>query len=127
MSPSALHHVELWVADLGAARSQWGWLCGRLGWVVREHWPDGSSWGNGGTYLVVTTPPAIVDGEHDRRRSGMNHLAFTADAATVDAIAGGGGGWTALYADKFPHAGGAEHYAAYLENDAGFKVEIVAR
>ncbi|EQD64343.1 Glyoxalase, partial [mine drainage metagenome] len=32
-----------------------------------------------------------------------------------------------LFEDRHPHAGGPNHYAAYLENDDGFEVELVAR
>jgi hypothetical protein len=28
----SLHHVELWVPDLGRAVREWGWLLGRLGY-----------------------------------------------------------------------------------------------
>jgi hypothetical protein len=35
-------------------------------------------------------------------------------------------GWTPLYQDRYPHAGGAGHYAGWLENAAGFKAEVVA-
>ncbi len=35
-------------------------------------------------------------------------------------------GWTPLYHDRYPHAGGPDHYAGWLENTAGFKVEIVS-
>ena len=35
-------------------------------------------------------------------------------------------GWTLMFADRHPHAGGPDHYAAYLENDDGFEVELVA-
>ena len=52
-SPGALHHLEIWVADLPAA-------------------------------LVAPVP------------------------------------------DRHPHAGGPEHYAAYLENGDGFEVDLVA-
>jgi hypothetical protein len=31
-----------------------------------------------------------------------------------------------MFADRYPHAGGSEHYAAYLEDAAGFEVELVA-
>ena len=40
--------------------------------------------------------------------------------------AGPGHGWTPLFADRYPWAGGPEHYAAYLENTDGFEVELVA-
>jgi hypothetical protein len=35
-------------------------------------------------------------------------------------------GWTLMFADAHPHAGGPNHYAAYLENPDGFEVELVA-
>lgn len=37
-------------------------------------------------------------------------------------------GWTLMFADRHPHAGGGgeDHYAAYLENRDGFEVELVA-
>jgi hypothetical protein len=35
-------------------------------------------------------------------------------------------GWSPLYAERYPHAGGYQHYAGWLENAAGFKVEVVA-
>lgn len=35
-------------------------------------------------------------------------------------------GWHPLYTDRYPHAGGDRHYAGWLENAAGFKIEIVA-
>ena len=35
-------------------------------------------------------------------------------------------GWRLLFADRHPHAGGPEHYGAYLENEDGFEVELVA-
>ena len=35
-------------------------------------------------------------------------------------------GWQELLADVYPHAGGPEHYAAYLTDAAGFEVEVVA-
>ncbi|MGM1060002.1 hypothetical protein [Saccharothrix sp. Mg75] len=35
-------------------------------------------------------------------------------------------GWSPLFADAYPHAGGPDHYAGYLENTDGFEVELVA-
>lgn len=35
-------------------------------------------------------------------------------------------GWTLLFPERHPHAGGERHYAAYLENTDGFEVELVA-
>jgi hypothetical protein len=71
----------------------------------------------------------MVTDEHDRRRPGLNHLAFHAgDRARVDALAAAAPthGWTLLFADKHPHAGGPQTYAAYLANTDGYEVEVIA-
>jgi hypothetical protein len=65
----SLHHVELWVPELGRAVQEWGWLLGR-------------------------GRPAH--------------------------------GWTLLFPDRHPYAGGPEHYAAYLVSTDDFEVELVA-
>ena len=45
----------------------------------------------------------------------------------ADAVAEAPGyGWRPLFADRHPYAGGRQHYAAYLEDAAGFEVELVA-
>jgi catechol 2,3-dioxygenase-like lactoylglutathione lyase family enzyme len=124
-----LHHVEIWVADLEGARADWGWLLRRLGFSIESEWPEGESWSTGGVYLTVTTSPNLTDPKHDRRRAGVNHLAFKGGSADqVDAIMVDARwhSWRALYQDRFPHAGGPDHYAGWLENSAGFKAEVVA-
>ena len=132
MNPRAgsLHHVELWVPDLPRAIAEWGWLLGELGYAPFQDWPGGRSWRLGGTYLVVEQSPALSAPDHDRLRPGLNHLAFHAGTrAQVDALAadGPGRGWALLFGDRHPHAGGPDHYAAYLANSDGFEVELVAR
>ena len=70
-----------------------------------------------------------MPGVHDRRLPGLSHLAFHAsDRATVDRLCHSADerGWRQLYAERYPWAGGSEHYAAYLENDDRFKVDFVA-
>lgn len=126
----SLHHVEIWVADLESARTEWGWLLERLGYELVGEWAEGFSWGSvDGTYLTLTTSPNTVGTEHDRRRPGLNHLAFRGGARdNVDRIMveAQENGWRPLYHDRYPHAGGEAHYAGWLENSAGFKTEIVA-
>ena len=125
----SLHHVELWVPDLRRARQQWGWLLAELGYVQFQDWKHGRSWRLGGTYIVVEQSPALTASDHDRLRPGINHLAFHAGSrASVDALttAGPAHGWTLLFPDRHPHAGGKDHYAAYLTNSDGFEAELVA-
>lgn len=124
-----VHHIEIWVGDLDSARTSWGWLLVALGWSVDQEWNTGISWRCGDVYIVVTRPPAVSCDEHDRRRPGMNHIALHGGtSADVDLIVGRASthGWTELYADRYPHAGGPDHYAAYFEDEAGSKVEVVA-
>jgi len=125
-----LHHIELWVPDLGRAVDSWGWLLERLGCTPYQNWPDGRSWRQGETYVVVEESPALHGRDHDRLRPGLNHLAFHVPTrAQLDALVAEAPthGWTLLFPDRHPHAGGPELYAAYLENTDGFEVELVAR
>jgi len=126
---AGFHHVELWVANLAEARAQWGWLLGELGFVRESEWAEGESWSAGGAYLTLTTSSNLSGGTHDRRSPGVNHLAFTAGSPDrVDEIMARAAehGWRPLYHDRYPHAGGPDHYAGWLENAAGFKAEVVA-
>ncbi|WP_233549838.1 VOC family protein [Cellulomonas rhizosphaerae] len=94
-----------------------------------DSWPSGESWRLGEAYVVLEAGPDVLPGGHERRRPGVNHLAFHAGTREqVDEIvaAAGGHGWSLLFADRHPFAGGRLHYAAYLEDAAGFEVELVA-
>jgi catechol 2,3-dioxygenase-like lactoylglutathione lyase family enzyme len=94
-----------------------------------QDWEHGRSWQLGATYLVVGESPALTASGHDRLRPGMNHLAFHAGSRQhVDALAADGPahGPTLLFPETHPHAGGPDHYAAYISNTDGFEVELVA-
>ena len=115
------------VADHRAARGGWAWLLRRLGFTLDSERSEGQSWKASGAY--VTTSPNLTTKVHDRRSVGMNHLAFKAgQQSNVDAIMieASDHGWQPLYHDRYPHAGGDDYYARWLENDAGFKAEVVA-
>lgn len=122
-----LHHVELRTNDLESTSTAWGWLLGELGYELHQDWPRGRSWILGSTYLVLET--ATRAGHHDRRLPGLSHLAFHAgERERVDRLwkAAAAHGWTQLYEDRWPWAGGPDHYAAFLEDGERFKVELVA-
>lgn len=125
-----LHHIEIWTADLWSGVERWGWLLGELGWSPFQQWDYGRSWRCGGLYLVLEESPALLrDIPYDRMRPGLNHLAFRASSREqVDTMTAQASyyGWRLLFADRHPHAGGPEHYAAYLEDAEGFEVEVVA-
>jgi catechol 2,3-dioxygenase-like lactoylglutathione lyase family enzyme len=124
-----LHHVELWVPDLARATASIGWLLGALGYRSFQNWEAGRSWQHGATYIVIEESPAMTGRTHDRLRPGLNHLAFHAGTpAEVDKLvaAAASHGWTLLFPEAHPHAGGPGQYAGYLANDDGFEVELVA-
>lgn len=124
-----LHHVELWVPDLGRAVRSFGWLLDAMGYETYQEWAHGRSWRLGALYLVVEESADLVGDRHERCRPGLNHLAFQVEGReAVDALtaAAPGHGWRLMFGDRHPHAGGAQQYAAYLENEDGFEVELVA-
>ena len=124
-----LHHVEIWVEDITAAAREWGWLLDRLGYHLGDDWGHGQAWELGSLYVVVESGPDVEGGRHERKRAGVNHLAFHGGSrAEVDAVVADceSGGWSLMFADRHPHAGGPQHYAAYLESGEGFEVELVA-
>ncbi|MER6187197.1 VOC family protein [Streptomyces sp. NPDC001652] len=132
MSPPShgmLHHLELWVPDIHRAVASLGWLLEALGYALFQSWEGGRSWRLGATYLVIEHSSALTAEDHDRLRPGLNHLAFhVEDAATVEELVAdaAGHGWHLMFPERHPYAGGGQHYAAYLENDDGFEVELVA-
>lgn len=124
-----LHHIELWVPDLPRAIAEWGWLLGELGYATFQDWPHGRSWKLAATYVVLEQSPDLTAATHERRRPGLNHLAFHAgNRVRVDDLADRAldHGWTPLFAADYPYAGGPDHYAAYLASTDGYEVELVA-
>ncbi|MEP6697701.1 MAG: VOC family protein [Pseudonocardiales bacterium] len=130
MTIGSLHHVELWVPYVHEAAADWGWLLGALGYQPFQTWAAGRSWRLNSTYIVVEqSPDMTATTNYDRCRPGLNHLAFHAgDRARVDELTALAPvhGWTLMFPEKHPHAGGPDHYAAYLENADGYEVELVA-
>lgn len=124
-----LHHVEIWVADTGDGLESWRWLLHQLGWSRTATWPEGETWSADDVYLTFTGSPNLRGETYDRRRPGLNHLAFLGgtrgdvDRLMADAVRHG---WSPLYHDRYPNAGGPDHHAGWLENADGFKAEVVA-
>jgi DivIVA domain-containing protein len=128
---TGLHHLEIWIRDLDIATRSFGWLFERLGWTLFQVWDEGRSWQapGEGPYVVMERSPDLAWQAYDRKAPGLNHLALAVpERWMVDRIVSEAPtyGWQLMFADRHPHAGGAQHYAAYLENDEGFEVEVVA-
>lgn len=128
MSP-ALHHLSLWVEDPVVAGAEWEWLLGELGWLADLEGEGARSWAHpDGTLLFVERSSDQTGDPHDRLRPGLNHVALACEGrALLDRIRAESSahGWHEMYADRYPHAGGEDHTALYLENTEGFEAEVV--
>lgn len=126
---AAVHHIELWTQNLEQARGSWEWVLTQLGFSSYQQWQGGQSWqARDGSYIVLEQSPH-VSGAQERTSAGLNHLALICPSThKLDSLReqAAGHGWSELFAQRYPHAGGPEHYALYLENTEGFELEIVA-
>ncbi len=125
-----LHHVEIYVSDLQKSLVFWEWFLSQLGYTEFQKWPDGCSFRLEETYIVfVQTEARFLDTPFHRCRSGLNHLAFhAASREQVDEMTNEvrKRGYTILYEDRHPHAGGNNYYALFCEDPDRIKVELVA-
>jgi catechol 2,3-dioxygenase-like lactoylglutathione lyase family enzyme len=124
-----LHHLTLWVPDLGRAEESWDWLLGRLGYRRDPAVVDVLLFRHPGGFSVALEQSSdMVPGMlYSRFRPGLNHLAFRIDGETsvADLVAEASDhGWAAMSTDgAHAIAGGAD--VAYLEDRDGFEVELV--
>ena len=124
-----LHHLTLWVPDLGRAQVSWSWLLGELGYerdpsidrvILFRH--------ASGFAVALEQSSDMVPGMlYSRLRPGLNHVAFAVESgAALDRITSEAAehGWSTMPTDRHPIARAAQ--VAYLEDSDGFEVELVA-
>lgn len=125
-----LHHIEIYVSDLDKSARFWTPLVKHLGYEA-DPWSGGMNYVKSGhAYFCFLPAPAehLAAGYH-RKRVGLNHLAFQATSrALVDDIAAWvkSNGFSSLYDEQYPYAGGPNNYAFYCEDPDRIKVEVVA-
>ncbi|OIM22426.1 hypothetical protein ATX60_09615 [Oenococcus oeni] len=127
----AISHIEIYVSDLKASKRFWSWLLvSQFDYKVYQQWDKGISYILNGTYLVfVQTDQDKLVFDYNRTHIGLNHLAFHVDSKqAVDGIREKvqDNKYKELYAERYPFAGGPDHYALYFEDPDRIKVEIVA-
>jgi catechol 2,3-dioxygenase-like lactoylglutathione lyase family enzyme len=127
--PGVLHHLTLWVPDLDRAEPSWRWLLEELGYVLDRTLERVLVFRHGSGFAVaLEQSPDMVPGMlYSRLRPGVNHIAFRLESPSAldDIVAKASDhGWSLLPSDRHPIAGGAR--VAYLEDDDGFEVELVA-
>lgn len=124
-----LHHVEIYVDDLDATKTFWGWLLSHLGYSIYQEWDAGISYQKSNCYIVfVQTEERHRIPEYHRCRSGLNHLAFHASSELIDTIyiELKARGISILYEDRHPYAAGDDCYAVFFEDPMRIKVELCA-
>ena len=124
-----LHHLTLWVPDLGRAEPPWRWLLGELGYTFDRSLQRVLVFRHPSGFAVALEQSAdMVPGMlYSRLRPGVNHIAFNLEPPSLldDIVAKASDhGWSLLPTDRHPIAGGAR--VAYLEDTDGFEVELVA-
>ena len=130
MATGLLHHIEFYVSNLEHSLVFWAWLLEALGYQAYQTWELGQSWKLGDTYIVFVQADAdFMDPPYNRRRVGLNHLAFhAASRQQVDELTEAlrEKGVPILYSDRHPFAGGPDYYAVFFEDPDRIKVELVA-
>lgn len=126
-----LHHIEIYVSDLARSVDFWQWVLeDELGYSLYQKWEQGKSWKKDDHYIVfVQTEDKYQNIPYHRCATGLNHLAFLGRSrAHIDALykALQQKNINVLYTEKYPHAGGDDHYAVYFEDPDRIKVEIIA-
>lgn len=126
----ALHHLELYVSNLNESLLFWDWFLKELGYEEYQQWDKGKSYKLDCTYLVfVQVEEKYLHIPFHRKGVGLNHLAFhvdTKEEVNYFAKAVKEKGCILLYEDRYPYAGGSEHYALFFEDPNRIKVEVVA-
>lgn len=125
-----LHHIEINVSNLTKSAEFWGWLLTELKYEVFQKWESGISWKQENSYLVfVQTDDRFIDSGYHRGRIGLNHLAFHGESREhINELCSKlkEKEIPLLYEERFPFAGGPNHYAVFFEDPDRIKVEIVA-
>jgi catechol 2,3-dioxygenase-like lactoylglutathione lyase family enzyme len=130
MNP-VLHHVELYVGDLDRSCAFWTPFMNLLGYKP-EKWSGGMNYvrGEEETYFcLLPAPRAHAKAGYHRKRIGLNHLAFRGESLKhVDEVTQWvrSNGYTLLYEDRHPFAGGPNYYAVFFEDPDRIKLEVAA-
>lgn len=123
----SLHHIEIYVSDIEQTKAFWSWLSTeKFSYSISNEWQQGVSYKLGDTYIVfVQTEEKYKDISYNRKRTGLNHLAFHSSSKEfIDAVTEElkNRNVTILYDDKHPFA--ESYYAVFFEDPDRIKVEI---
>ena len=124
-----IHHIEIYVSNIRKSSEFWKDLLESLNYEKYQEWPEGISWKLGDTYLVfVQALDEFLDIPYDRRRTGLNHLAFHMSSKNrIDemALKIELKGFKILFDDKYRKGITADPYSIFFEDPDGIKIELV--
>ncbi|UTC75091.1 VOC family protein [Treponema sp. OMZ 792] len=123
-----MHHIEIYVSNLDKSKEFYSWILSILGFKLFQEWEDGFSYKKDGFYIVfVQAKEKYLIRGYNRCSIGLNHLAFRCHSKDeIDQIRKLliQRNIVLLYDNKYPNAGGNEHYAVYFEDPDRIKIEI---
>lgn len=132
--PGRVHHVDLSLRNIAAAEPLYDLVLTHMGYVKGKPYPDGGGeWDMPGGSESIAIRPAKgpdADREHDRRTSGLHHLAWRADdPADVNALYAKLLAFGAVILDAPAHYPryneGRGYYAVFFADPDGLKLEYV--
>lgn len=124
-----IHHIEIYVSNIRKSSEFWKDLLESLNYEKYQEWSEGISWKLGDTYIVfVQTLDEFLDIPYDRRRTGLNHLAFHMSSKNrIDemALKIESKGFKILFDDKYRKGVSNDPYSIFFEDPDGIKIELV--
>ena len=127
----AIHHIDLSVSDVAAAKPVYAVVLGFLGYTQVKDQPDGCEWDLQGREPLgasIGIRQATSAGHHDRYAPGLHHLAWRVESrAAVDEL------HDLLVANHIPVLDPPAHYpeysgdyyAVFFADPDGLKLEVV--
>ncbi|MGF0070338.1 VOC family protein [Streptococcus orisratti] len=123
-------HIEIYVSHLIKSREFYDLLLPKLGYRLYQEWSVGFSYRKDEHYVVfVQVAEKYASIPYHRCHVGLNHLAFN----------GGSRRYVErlkkilqehdvplLYEERYPFAGGENHFALYIEDPDRIKIEVIA-
>ncbi|OFI49310.1 hypothetical protein BG261_01640 [Floricoccus tropicus] len=123
-----MDHIEIYVSDLMKTKDFYEFLLvDNLSFEIYQEWSEGISYKKNGFYIVFVQSKNL-DEKYNRTNIGLNHLALNIDShVQLDVLRDRciEENIVLLYDEKYPYAGGKDHYALFFEDPDRIKIEIV--
>lgn len=126
-----IHHIEIYVTDLSKTKKFYSNFFSLIDYTIYQEWDKGVSFKQNDSYIVfVQVEEQYKSNGYHRKNTGLNHIAYSVENNNIiDNIRKimKRSGVIELYGDKYPFAGGKDHYAFFFEDPDRIKLEVVAQ